>query len=67
MIVQKEIVIKLEPNKHGNYPCPHCENTLTPILREWMRPPRVTDYVCHKCKVGFDIFRGDIYGKIIFM
>jgi len=46
---------KLEPNEGGNYPCPYCERILTPILREWMKPPRVTDYVCHRCKIGFKV------------
>lgn len=46
---------KLEPNEYGNYPCPHCDFILTPILREWMNPPRITDYICHRCKIGFKI------------
>ena len=49
------IMTKLNPNKYGNYPCPHCSNILTPILREWMKPPMVTDYICHHCQVGFKI------------
>ena len=44
---------KLEPNEYGNYPCPYCNFILTPILREWMNPPAVTDYVCHRCQIGF--------------
>ena len=46
---------KLEPNEHGNYLCPYCDHALTPILREWLKPPRVTDYVCHWCKIGFEV------------
>ena len=45
----------LEPNEHGNYPCPYCDFILTPILREWMNPPAVTDYICHHCQIGFKI------------
>jgi len=48
--------MKLEPNEHGNYPCPYCGKddgyVLTPIVREWMDPPRI-DYVCHRCKIMF--------------
>ena len=55
----------LEPYDCGNYPCPYCGFTLTPILREWMKPPRVTDYVCHRCKIRFEIkVKGDIYGYL---
>ena len=43
----------LEPNEHGNYPCPYCKRILTAILREWI--PAVTDYICHKCQIGFKI------------
>ena len=63
---QERIMIKaktLEPNEYGNYPCPYCGFILTAILREWMNPPHVTDYVCHRCKIMFEIkfsFRGDI-------
>ena len=45
----------LEPNEHGNYPCPYCDFILTPILREWMNPPAVTNYICHHCQIGFKI------------
>ena len=46
---------KLEPNEHGTYDCPYCGNVLIPILREWMDPPHVTDYICHRCKIGFEV------------
>ena len=42
----------LEPNEHGNYPCPYCSFILTPIVREWMDPPGI-DYVCLRCKIMF--------------
>lgn len=48
-------VFTLEPNEYGNMPCPYCDKIFTPILREWMKPPRVTDYICHWCKMGFKI------------
>jgi len=44
---------KLEPDKNGNYPCPYCNHTLTPIFREWI--PAITDYICHHCQIGFKI------------
>lgn len=44
---------KLELDEYGNYPCPYCNNILTPILREWM--PAITDYICHHCQKGFRI------------
>ncbi len=47
--------MKLEPNEHGNYPCPHCGRILTAILREWMNPPAVTDYLCLKEQIGFKV------------
>ena len=47
--------MRLEPNEHGNLLCPYCSFVLTPILREWLKPPQVTDYVCHRCKKGFEI------------
>ena len=46
---------KLEPNGYGNYPCPYCSFILTPIVRVWMKPPRVTDYICHRCQIGFKV------------
>ena len=46
----------LEPDKNGNYECPYCPNkSMVPILREWMNPPIVTDYICHHCQIGFKI------------
>ena len=47
--------VKLEPNEYGNYPCPYHDDgyVLTPIVREWMDPPRI-DYVCHRCKIMFE-------------
>jgi len=47
--------MKLEPNEHGNYPCPYCSYILTPILREWI--PAITDYICHRCQIGFDVYK----------
>jgi len=48
-------VKRLEPNKYGNYPCPYCGHILTGIYREWTKPPRITDYICHWCKRGFRV------------
>ena len=45
----------LKPNEHGNLLCPYCFFALTPILREWLKPPQVTDYICHRCQKGFKI------------
>ena len=45
----------LHPNKQGHQLCPYCHHTLVPILREWMNPPIVTDYICHHCQIGFKI------------
>ena len=45
----------LNPNEQGHQLCPYCHNTLVPILREWMNPPMVTDYICHHCQKGFKI------------
>ena len=47
--------MKLIPTEYGNYPCPYCKHVLTPILREWMNPPIVTDYICHRCQIGFKV------------
>ena len=45
--------MRLEPNEHGNFLCPYCSFTLTPIFRVWLN--QVTDYICHRCKKGFEI------------
>lgn len=46
----------LIPDEAGNYPCPYCPNkSMVPILREWRDPPQVTDYICHRCQIGFKI------------
>ena len=45
--------MELIPNESGNYPCPYCNHTLTPIFREWLLA--ITDYICHWCKIGFKI------------
>ncbi|KKN60486.1 hypothetical protein LCGC14_0531320 [marine sediment metagenome] len=45
----------LEPNEYGNLLCPYCSFALIPILREWLKPPRVTDYICHRCQKGFEV------------
>ncbi len=47
--------MKLEPNEQGRQLCPYCSHTLVPILREWMNPPAVTDYLCLRCQIGFKI------------
>lgn len=53
----------LEPNEHGVLLCPYCDWALTGIVREWMKPPAITDYVCHHCQIGFKIkVKGDLYG-----
>jgi len=44
---------KLEPNESGNYPCPYCNHTLTPIFKVWLHC--VTDYICHTCQIGFKV------------
>jgi len=44
---------RLEPDEGGHYPCPYCERVLTPIFRMWI--PRVTDYICSFCKIGFKV------------
>jgi len=46
---------ELKPNKYGNYQGPYCSYILTPILREWMNPPQITDYLCHHCQIGFKV------------
>jgi len=46
---------KLIPNEQGHQLCPYCHRTLVPVLREWMKPPVVTDYICHHCQIGFKI------------
>jgi len=51
--------MRLEPNEHGNYPCPYCGYILTAIFREWL--PGITDYICHHCQIGFKI---KTYGPI---
>ena len=45
----------LEPNEYGYQLCPYCFRTLVPILREWMNPPAVTDYICLHCQIGFEV------------
>ena len=46
---------KLEPDANGHFQCLYCSHSLVPILREWMDPPKVTDYICHRCQIGFKI------------
>jgi len=48
--------MNLEPNEYGNYLCPYCNRVLTPIFRVWLC--KVTDYICHWCQIGFDVFKG---------
>lgn len=45
--------MKLNPNEHGNYPCPYCGYILTAIFKVWVLA--VTDYICHRCQKGFKI------------
>lgn len=52
---KKEKATKLEPGEGGNFPCPYCGHYLIEIVREWMNPPRVTDYICHHCQIGFKV------------
>ena len=54
---------KLEPNEHGNYPCPYCTHILTAIIKVWI--PEISDYICHRCQIGFEIkVKEDIYGYL---
>lgn len=57
--------MKLTPNEHGNYPCPHCTHILTPIFRVWLLI--ITDYICHYCQIGFKInpYNGKQSGGIV--
>ena len=47
--------MKLESDENGNYLCPHCTRVLTPILKIWLN--KVTDYICHWCKIRFNVFK----------
>lgn len=46
---------QLKPDKGGHLLCPYCGYILTPLVRMWLKGH--TDYVCHRCKIRFDVFQ----------
>ncbi len=60
MMVKRKLPL-LEPNEHGNYLCPYCSHALTPVFKEWLNT--ITDYICHRCKKRFNVFKSGIKSK----